>query len=628
MLCIVTALIVALPAMNDGELAPANVWNYALYRTLETGLGIVVSLVVNAVLWPNYAGPKLRALMDGAMRTCDQLLAAYLGDQFAARPSAGALDELARETNGALIGSGPLLHFALRDTKAVGRRQAAYEAALNQLRELLGAVSELHAGRATIPLGRATAVMTPALSHLGAAVQAELAALHRAWADGSAEPPPPADFAAADAGFLAAYDSARHGDVFAGEMARMMGVRTALGDVWRVLQSLRLSLAATNGPVALQRSIPKPMALPGLSQFARGQRMHLAIKAGLAVTAGVYLNLFTNTPGGQGLAIAALFYVVITVLVRYQPSIPLTLGMLTGSAMAGLMLYWVFPLLDSFGTLAIALLPGLLFWGWLGGNPRYAAVSLLGTVLFVYSFDLTEHQTYSLQNYTSLVVGQVVGVALSAMCLIIPWPRYPHRELRTLAARFWECARDVIGVFTLAPPWPAETRTLLLARERALQVLPSRTAEWLNDLHPGRFPRAFRARLCAHLAAAQDVGLQLCALIRAREELQTSPLFELIDPHLDRIRAACRAEFEALREAFLHQLPPPPPADVIALSRVLAGFLEQERAAGRTFVYPVAEIGNLLAVVERYEGVARELLAARAALEDGDYRRLGGAWFL
>jgi uncharacterized membrane protein YccC len=131
MLCIVTALIVALPAMNDGELAPANVWNYALYRTLETGLGIVVSLVVNAVLWPNYAGPKLRALMDGAMRTCDQLLAAYLGDQFAARPSAGALDELARETNGALIGSGPLLHFALRDTKAVGRRQAAYEAALN-----------------------------------------------------------------------------------------------------------------------------------------------------------------------------------------------------------------------------------------------------------------------------------------------------------------------------------------------------------------------------------------------------------------------------------------------------------------------------------------------------------------
>jgi uncharacterized membrane protein YccC len=629
MLGAVTALIVALPAINAGQTAPQEVWQNALYRTLETMLGITVSTVVQSVLWPNYAGPKLRTLMDGILNVSQKLIATCVQDQLAARHSDPVLAQEAREATGLLVGSDPLFSFAQRDTRSVNRRRLAYATALDNLHALLASVSELHLGHDPPPPGPGTANLAPALTRLAQMVQTELTILRNAWISGEYRLPPPTDFSEADTAFLADFERARHAEhVVAGEMIRLMGVRTALGDIWQALGALRISLAAANGPLYLQDNLPERIEPPPASPTAASYRFHLAIKAGLAVTIGSYLYLFVNIPGALALPVAALFFVVITVLSRYQPSLILNLGMILGSIMAGFELYWVFPHLGSFVSLSFALLPGLLFWGWVSGNPRYAGVGMLGCILYIYSFDLTEQQTYSLSAYVGFVVGQVLGTSLATACLIVPWPLYPQREVRLHLARFWECAHDLIQAYSLDFPWSEEHTEEVRILEHSLLVLPSKAAAWVGDLRPRRFPPLFCARLAAHLAAAQSLGMQIRALSLARQKIHAFPLYQEIIPYLRGIRVAAITDLAAFQLAFLENTPPPPPTDILDQCRALNDRFEQLRAAGRTFVFSPAELGAVLAIIARYHDLARNLLAAREALLDSDYALLGREWFL
>jgi uncharacterized membrane protein YccC len=326
--------------------------------------------------------------------------------------------------------------------------------------------------------------------------------------------------------------------------------------------------------------------------------------------------------------VAALFFVVITVLARYQPTIPLSLGMLLGSAMAGAQLYVMFPHIESWVPLSLTLLPGLLFWGWVSGNPRYGGVAMLGCILYVYSFDLTELQTYNLESYVGFVVGQVLGTSIATLCIVVIWPLYPQREVRLHLAGFWACAHDLIQAYSVEFPWPREHSDEVLTLQHSLLILPSKSAAWLGDLRPRRFPADFRARIVNHLAATQNLGMQIRALSLARQNVHTFPLYEEILPHLHGVRSSCIAELAAMRDAFTDFEPPPPPLDLLSHCRALNEHMEALRAAGRTFVFSPAELGAILAIIARYHDVAREILAARDALRDDDYRLLGRQWFL
>jgi uncharacterized membrane protein YccC len=521
-----------------------------------------------------------------------------------------------------------LFNFALRDTSAIRRRRAAYEALAEDLRALLAAVSELYVGKQPFVPGHATRLLAPTLQGLSDVVLHELQVLYDTFAAGQGEPPPAGDFAAADAAFLVAYEQARRGPVIAGETVRLMGVRIALNDVWTVLTQLRVSLTAVNGPVSRQDDLPVRPAPPAASLGGQYNRLKLALKAGLAVTIGSYVYLFTNTPGGMSIPVAALFFVVITVLVRFQASLPLVGAMLLGSLMAGLMLYWVFPMLDGYFGLCLALLPGLMFWGYVSGNPRNMGVGMLGCILFLYNFDLTEHQVYSLQAFTSLTIGQVVGTLLSALCLAIPWPRHPQRELQRTAARFWACAHDLLAVLEVPLGPLRESTESMRTMVNCALVLPSRAADWLGDLSPRRFPQSFRQRISTHLTAAQNLGLHLRALEHARAELRPVPFYDEIAPDLAQLREAFLEELANLRDAMSDGRPPVPSPDLLTIYRQMADHLEEMRAAGRTLVISATEITPLLALLARYQDVLRDLTAARAALADDDYPALAHLYFL
>jgi hypothetical protein len=630
MLGAVTALIVALPAINAGQTAPYEVWQNALYRTLETTLGITISTIVQSIVWPNYAGPKLRALMDNVLNFSHKLASTCFQDQLAARRSDPALAQQAREITGLLVGSGPLFNFAQRDTRSVRRHRHAYATALEELHALLASVCELFLGLDPPPPALATENLAPALTRMAETVRAELATLRNAWSTGAYRLPPPADFPAADAAFIQDYDHSRRlPHVTAGEMIRLMGVRTALGDIWQSLCALRLSLAAANGPEHLQENLPARLEAPPVSPTAAKYRLHLAIKAGLAVTIGSYLYLFTNVPGGFALPVAALFFVVITVLARYQPSFILNAGMIFGSLMAGVELYWIFPHLDSFFSLSLALLPGLLFWGWVGGDPRYIGVSTLGCVLYIYSFALTDQgPTYSLETYVGFVVGEVVGTTMATACLVVIWPLYPQREVRLHLARFWQCAHDLIEAYSFEFPWSREHTEEIRILEHSILILPSQAAAWAGDLRPSRFPPPFRARLSAHLAAAQSLGMQIRALALAREKIHAFPLYQEVIPAFRAIRAAALVELAAFHQSFIDHAPPSPATDILAQCRALNQHMEELRATGHTFIYTPDEIGAILAAIARYHDLARDLHAAREALRESDYVALGREWFL
>jgi uncharacterized membrane protein YccC len=348
-----TAAIVAFPSVN----APEAIFDTAVTRVIEIGLGILCATLVHSVVFPRGVGDALRRRSVLWLADADRWALDVLRTRDAAAATADRRHLAAAASEIHLLAT----HLPF-DT--------------SRLRERTGEVQTLHARM--VLLFPALAAVADRLGALAAHRDAEVRELVDAVADWIERGAPHADRAQLAARLETLATLRRHGDW---ESLLVESLLVRLGDVVALLGDAHALLRRLNDPRA---ALPEPLAaaVEGSARQPLHSDLPLAIRSGVAAALAVLLAcalwIGTGWADGAGAAVmAAVFCCFFAALDDPVPAI-VNFGVwfLVALPLSFLYAFAVLPSIDGFPMLAAVLAPPLLVAGYFVPDPRRAASAL------------------------------------------------------------------------------------------------------------------------------------------------------------------------------------------------------------------------------------------------------------
>jgi uncharacterized membrane protein YccC len=555
-----TAALIGFPSVNH----PEAVFDVAVARVIEIGLGIIAATVVHSIFFPQAVGPVLRRRIGDWIAEADGWALAVLDQSGEATVSRDRTQLAAAASEIHILASHlPFDTSRLRETRASVR--AMQDRMLVLLPLLSGVTDRLAAleaegglapGAAAIRAEAAQWIRDGADAEAGAALAARIAAWPRAAAD---------DWR----GLLT--------DSF---MQRLQEAVQALGEAHGLLDHL---------------SDPNAPAMPEvLEAAARGAAVPLHSDPGLALVSGatavvailVCCALWIG-PGWSEGGVAAMMTAVFCSFFASQddpaPSIA-NFGFyaLLSLPVAALYLFAILPGIDSFWLLAATLFPTLLVAGLYAANPATTGKAVPFIITFVAALALQESFEADFASFLNGNLAQFVGVFVSIVTT---------RTLRSMSTE--ASARRL-----LRPTWRAVAD---LARRRAAPE-PSAFAALLVDrlaLLSGKLAAGLRQGDDIGEAALADlrVAMSLVAVQRLRGELDPAAT-----ARLDAVSEGVYSHFAQLAREGRQ---PPGPALLGALDAALSDIANLPGATGRAAAAGLVGLRrNLFPAAPRYRPAA------------------------
>ncbi|MCX6969471.1 MAG: FUSC family protein [Verrucomicrobia bacterium] len=492
LLCGMTTLVVASNGMGN----PDNSWTFMLSRIEEIVVGIVVTMVVQSVIWPRYARMEFLAHLRASFGDLRECLLNAPGICGAAEGMSGA--QKAREFPGRISGLRSLLEFGSRESLHFRRRLETYFELTVCLGKIACAIATL---RESLP--------ADSLYHryAGAAIEALHAALAAAMA-GLADKESSRATRESERGTIsAAFDeldarfyAMRKADVvrsIPAEQALIMGlhvsglddIRAQIGKAHELLDSL------PSDP--MQREFtPVPLVSPWPPPFW----IKSGVKAGLAVVAAFVIDNWLKPPGG---AMFILGTWVFTALNAASPGgqgdrrafhlIPLNVSALAG---VSLVLIAARPMLSSYAVMNTILFVFLFVWGYLSFKTRGMTIPMqLGMLVLVGILGLNGQRPISFEAIVEFFFGLVLALVVSALFQRLLWPSLPQWEVRD---RFVEAIGLCRKMLAREP--------LRLWEKTRLALIPSEVDIRLDHLTPPICPEGEPAALRALMLSVAGLG--------------------------------------------------------------------------------------------------------------------------
>lgn len=455
-----TALVVASNGMAD----PDNSWTFMLSRIEEIFVGLVVTMVVQSVLWPRYARAEflshLRASF-GDLREC-LLNAPGICGTPAARP--GALQ--ARDFPARISGLRALLEFGSRESLHFRRRLETYyeltgclgkmACAIATLRESIpaGSLYRKYAGEALDTLHDTVAKALQDLESPGSS-RASREAMRTAMSEA---------FDHLDARFYEMRDPQILRNIPA-DQALVIGLHVSGMDEIRAQIEKARSLIDSLPEDPLQQDFnPLPMVSPWPSPFW----IKTGIKSGLAVMAAFLIDNWLNPPGGPMFILGTWVFTAMNAgspggqgdrrAFHLIPPNVLALGALS------LMLIAARPLLSSYAVMNTVLFSWLFVWGYMSFKTRGMTIPMqLGMLVLVGILGLNGQHPINIQAIAGFFFGLVLALVLSALFQRLFWPSLPQWEIRDRLVEATGLCRKMLARTPL-PLWE-KTRLALIPGE-------------------------------------------------------------------------------------------------------------------------------------------------------------------
>lgn len=439
-----TAAIVGFPAVSQ----PGGIFEIAVSRVIEIGLGILCATLVHSLVFPRPVGAMLR-----------QRLAAWLGEA-----DRWALDLL----------RGDLLKGSDEETIARDRRHLAAAASeirllavhlpfdTSRLRETTGAVRALH---------DRMMLLIPLLSGLGDRMNAL-----RGVDDVEARSALDAVVAWIEAGA-----PREPGLILAERLETLAGARREAG--WRalliesLLARLAQAVAALNEAHALMARLRDPDAplSPRLEAAAIGaahRRMHsdlpLALLSGGAAVVAILLSClawigFGWGDGAAAPVMGAVFCCFFAALDDPVPAIKnFGLFSLLSLPLAALYMFAVLPAIDGFPLLVLTMAAPLLVLGLYIPNPKHMGAALAVIMGFCNALALQESFSADFASFLNGNLGQFVGLLIAIMVTAGMRSMGADASARRLLGRTWKGLARLAR--SRAAPDPAAFAALLVDR--------------------------------------------------------------------------------------------------------------------------------------------------------------------
>ncbi|MFF7709379.1 FUSC family protein [Pseudomonas sp. NPDC007930] len=327
-----TAAIVGAPALGN----PAEVFTSALWRALEIGLAILCCGVVSAVLLPQHSGQALQQALNRRLGE----LAGVISDALAGAHPGGAQRQLASD---AVLWDN-LRQLAAYEAPHWGARQGWLQRLNGELMALATTFNAFMHALAAMPC-RERAALEPYLQALRTTLEARRGQ--------------PLAMAAAPA--LAEHFAAQQQALPAGRGRPAAIAWRLLDDLLGQLQRCALAHAALEQAAPLPATAPfESLTSPWLS-LAAGVRGSVLV----AVLGGFwYLSAWPSGPAMLLSAAAAVSLACTTPNPRGTGQ-QMCQGALLGSVLAFIDYAYVYPALDGFPLLALAIAPPILYGAWL-----------------------------------------------------------------------------------------------------------------------------------------------------------------------------------------------------------------------------------------------------------------------
>ena len=460
LLCGMTALVVASNGMDN----PDNSWTFMLWRIEEIVAGIVVTLVVQSVLWPRYARVEFLAHLRASFGDLRDCLLNAPGVCGRTEGISGA--RRARDFPGRISGLRTLLEFGSRESLYFRRRLGTYFELTVCLGKTACAIATL---REVIPPGSLYR------RHAGEALDAIHSALAAALDDLESKASSCASRAAASAAMSEAFDQLektfyatrkdRALSSIPAEQVLAMGLHvSALDDIRAQIEKARRLLDSMPEDPMQREFSPVPLVSPWPPPFW----IRSGIKAGLAVAAAFFIENWLKPPGG---AMFILGTWVFTALNAASPGgqgdrrafhlIPLNVAAL---AAVSLLLIAGSPLLSSYAVMNTLIFVWLFVWGYLSFTTRGMTIPMqLSMLVIVGILGLNGQEPVPFQAIVGFFFGLVLALVVSALFQRLLWPSLPQWEIRDRFVEALGICRKMLSREDL-PLW-MKTRLALIPSE-------------------------------------------------------------------------------------------------------------------------------------------------------------------
>lgn len=613
LLCGLTILVVSSNGMAD----PANSWKFMLARIEEIVVGIIVTMVVQSVIWPRYARLEfldhLRASF-GDLREC-LLNAPGITGASARKP--GALE--ASDFPCRITELRTLLEFGARESLFFRRRLQTYFELTVCLSKTASAIATL---RESLPPD------SPYRTHAGG----ELDALHKVLAEsledlsGTTSSKDSrremhmainAAFAKLDERFLGIRSQHLAASIPT-DQALIMGLHVSgLDDIRRQMETAHALLdGMPEDP--LQREVATP---PLVSSWPSPFWIRAGIKSGLAVVITLLVANWLNPPGSSMFILGTW---VFTAMNASSPAgqgdrkafhlIPLNVISLLGLS---LVLLAIRPLLSSYAVMNTILFVWLFVWGYLSYKTRGMTIPMqLAMLMLVGILSLNGQQPIGFQAISGFFFGLVMALVLSALFQRLLWPSLPQ----------WEVRDRIIEAAGICRRMLAREEIPLWMRTR-LALIPGEVESRLGRLDEPICPAGEPENLRGLMRTLADLGgILSITLDRVPEGIPAEP-FEEGKKLVQNLENFFNKHLEAIQTAFKTSGPLGIENDelVVALTAWRAWAAAVRSPLLDTDFHPLA-LARITGFVERYHLLGQDILALgrqfeklRLPLYMGDY---------
>ncbi|MFA7344237.1 MAG: FUSC family protein [Terrimicrobiaceae bacterium] len=536
LLCGMTALVVAGNGMGD----PDNSWTFMLWRIEEIVVGIVVTMIVQSVIWPRYSRVEFLAHLRASFGDLRECLANAPGIRGNPGDVSGARQ--ARDFPGRISGLRTLLEFGARESLHFRRRLETYFDLTVCLGKIACAIATLREDLPPESVYRRQA---------GEALDGLHAALEAALADLAGNASTSVSRAGKRASVSEAFDrldekflGMRARDVVRGippDQAMILGLQvSALDDIRSEIGKVHALLDSMPADPMQREFTPVPLVSPWPPPFW----IKTGIKSGLAVVAAFLIDNWLRPPGG---AMFILGTWVFTAMNAASPGgqgdrrafhlIPLNVSALV---ILSLVLMAASPFLSSYAVMNALLFVWLFVWGYLSFKNRGMTIPMqLGMLAIVGILGLDGQEPVGFREIVGFFFGLVLALVLSAIFQRVLWPSLPQWEIRDRFVEATGICRRMLARENL-PLW-VRTR---------LALIPGEVDVRLEHLEPPICPQGETALLKSLMLSIAGLGGNFAITLDRLPPGIPQDAIEVGRKRIRRMEALFEARLAAVQTAF------------------------------------------------------------------------------
>ena len=521
---------------SNGMAHPDDSWAYALARVEEVLLGVVVSIVVQTTVFPNYANRDFRRILCTALGelvvATPRTAARFTGEHSGLTSALRDFPRLASQMR-------TLLRFGARESSSfrreIGRHAGTVDlfaraASLLRSVEILRPAPEPYRSRMAGDVVRAADLLAAGWEELGK--NGRLGAETRVALDEVARQ--------IGATMIDLRDNHEAQNLAPAEIVNVSGQLLALQELRQVILDLDALWRPeeSHAPRAEKLALAPPW--PDLFWLRHG------IRAGLATVTALVLENWLSPPGGTFMVLCAFNFTALNTLSpegsgdrgAFTYVVVFTVVM-TGATIA---LIAGTPLLASYAVFNLFIATWLFLFGYWAYDRNGITVPMQVSFLVLVSIiGLNAQDPVSFQKITGTFFGLVNGFLIASVFQRLLWPVLPQRQLQRAIPTY---------LHTVASCLPGGLAALPIWQRATIALTPSQGRTYLAAMAGATCPDDERERLENYLLTLQQLVGEILLSVGRLLPACPAPLAEELTPRVNEVRTLIKSVLKELANAF------------------------------------------------------------------------------